>query len=386
MSDTRSDDTSGPESAGDGLTPSPLVAVERAANDLRAGLPVIVEDGAPAAPAALLFAAEFASPEKLATLARWSGATPDLALTHNRAATLKIRLYTPEIVLVPVTGHVTADMVRSLADPELDLARPLRGPFDARRDPIAPANLAAVRLAKIARLLPAVVTAPMPELSSNKDFAAVRDRLCSVDAGVIMGYDTQAAMGLERVTAARVPLAGAEDTRVIAFRRADGGSEHLAIVIGAPTAPVLARLHSECFTGDLLGSLKCDCGQQLRGAIERIAAEGAGVLLYLAQEGRGIGLINKLRAYALQDQGFDTVEANLRLGFEADERVFLPAAEMLRQLGFASVRLMTNNPDKVAALEAFGIEVTERVPHTFPTNEHNAFYLSTKADKGGHLL
>ncbi len=383
MSDKKSDETTGPESASDGLTPSPLVPVERAANDLRVGLPVIIDDGGAGA---LVFAAEFTSAEKLATQARWSGAVPDLALTHNRAATLKIRLYTPEIVLVAITGHVTAEVVQSLADPELDLARPLRGPFDAKRDAVAPADLAAVQLAKIARLLPAVVTVPLPSGSSNSAFAAVRDRLCTVDAEAIMGYDTEAATRLERVTAARVPLAGAEDARIIAFRRADGGSEHLAIVIGEPTAPVLARLHSECFTGDLLGSLKCDCGQQLRGAIEHIAAEGAGVLLYLAQEGRGIGLINKLRAYALQDQGFDTMEANVRLGFEADERLFLPAAEMLRLLGFASVRLMTNNPDKVAALEAFGIAVTERVPHAFPTNEHNAFYLSTKADKGGHLL
>jgi GTP cyclohydrolase II len=383
MNSKNSDDTTKPVSTSDGLTPSPLVAVERAANDLRAGLPAIIHDGGAGA---LVFAAEFTNAEKLATLTRWSGAVPDLALTHNRAATLKIRLYTPGIVLVPITGHVTLEVVGSLADPELDLARPLRGPFDAKRDAIAPANFAAVQLAKVARLLPAVVTVPLPSGAPNSEFAAVRDQLCSVDANTIMSYDTEAAMRLERVTAARVPLAGAENARIIAFRRTDGGSEHLAIVIGNPTAPVLARLHSECFTGDLLGSLKCDCGQQLRGAIDQIAAEGAGVLLYLAQEGRGIGLINKLRAYALQDQGFDTMEANVRLGFEADERVFLPAAEMLRLLGFASVRLMTNNPDKVAALETFGIEVAERVPHAFPTNEHNAFYLSTKADKGGHLL
>jgi GTP cyclohydrolase II len=146
------------------------------------------------------------------------------------------------------------------------------------------------------------------------------------------------------------------------------------------------RLHSECFTGDLVGSLKCDCGQQLRGAIAEIARAGAGILLYLRQEGRGIGLINKLRAYALQGQGFDTVEANQRLGFESDERIFLPAARILQQLGFASVRLMTNNPDKVAGLEQYGIAVTERVQHAFPSNDHNAFYLSTKKEKSGHLL
>jgi GTP cyclohydrolase II len=145
-------------------------------------------------------------------------------------------------------------------------------------------------------------------------------------------------------------------------------------------------LHSECFTGDLLGSLKCDCGAQLRGAIEAISKAGGGVLLYLAQEGRGIGLINKLRAYRLQDQGFDTMEANERLGFEADERLYGIAARMLTLLGYKSVRLLTNNPDKMAALEAAGVKVVERVPHAFPDNEHNRSYLRTKAEKGGHLL
>src|SRR5204862_6110168 len=127
--------------------------------------------------------------------------------------------------------------------------------------------------------------------------------------------------------------------------------------------PVLTRLHSECFTGDLLGSLRCDCGDQLRGAIAEISRAGSGVLLYLAQEGRGIGLVNKLRAYQLQDAGFGTVDANEQLGFDGDERVYLPAAEMLRQLGFASVRLLTNNPAEVAALERYGIGIGERVPH-----------------------
>jgi GTP cyclohydrolase II len=149
---------------------------------------------------------------------------------------------------------------------------------------------------------------------------------------------------------------------------------------------VLVRLHSECFTGDLLGSLKCDCGDQLRGAIATIAAAGGGALLYLAQEGRGIGLINKLRAYRLQDQGFDTVEANERLGFEPDERLYGVAAKMLQLLGFKSIRLLTNNPLKVEALEAAGITVTERVPHAFPANPHNRGYLRTKAEKSGHQL
>jgi GTP cyclohydrolase II len=183
-------------------------------------------------------------------------------------------------------------------------------------------------------------------------------------------------------------LAGAENTRVIAFRPGDGGTEHLAIIIGEPPRdrPVLTRLHSECFTGDLLGSLRCDCGDQLRGAITEIAQHGHGLLIYLAQEGRGIGLVNKLRAYRLQDQGVDTFDANEQLGFDADERVYLPAAEMLRQLGFREVRLMTNNPAKMAGLTRCGIAVVERVPHVFPANAHNDRYLETKAVKFGHLF
>ena len=150
--------------------------------------------------------------------------------------------------------------------------------------------------------------------------------------------------------------------------------------------PVLTRIHSECFTGDLLGSLRCDCGSQLRGAIAEMARAGSGIVLYLAQEGRGIGLINKLRAYQLQDAGFDTVDANLQLGFDEDERVYLPAARMLQLLGVPRVRLMTNNPIKVGALTRHGVEVIERVPHIFPSNIHNQGYLHTKATKGGHLF
>jgi GTP cyclohydrolase II len=194
--------------------------------------------------------------------------------------------------------------------------------------------------------------------------------------------------GLERVAEARVPLAAAEDARLVAFRPGDGGTEHLAILIGTPDPAkgALVRLHSECFTGDVLASLRCDCGEQLQGAIAAITAAGGGVLLYLAQEGRGIGLVNKLRAYQLQDAGFDTIDANEQLGFDADERVYLPAAEMLRQLGFGSVRLLTNNPEKVAALQRYGIAVVERIPHAFPANGHNERYLNTKATRGGHFL
>lgn len=367
-----------------------LVAVDRAAHEMRRGRAVLItqEDGADIKGAVAAVAAELADEAAVEQLKSLSGAEPDLAITHHRARTLKVRLYTEDVVLVPFPSWLTVSEARTLSDPADDLTHPLRGPFEARRGTVSAANLAAVQLAKIARLLPAAITATLAEPQVGADAHADTAGMLRVSAPAVMDYEMAAAASLVRVTAARVPLAGAGDARVIAFRSPDGGREHLAVLIGdpPPAAPLLARIHSECFTGDLIGSLKCDCGQQLRGAIAEIGEAGAGVLLYLRQEGRGIGLINKLRAYALQDQGFDTVEANQRLGFESDERIFLPAAEILHQLGFSKVRLMTNNPDKVAALEHFGVTVTERVAHAFPSNDHNAFYLSTKRDKSGHLL
>jgi GTP cyclohydrolase II len=190
------------------------------------------------------------------------------------------------------------------------------------------------------------------------------------------------------VAAARVPLAAAQASRVHVFRPDLGGEDHYAIEIGTPDRdkPVLTRLHSACFTGDVLGSLKCDCGAQLTCALHQMGAAGAGVLLYLNQEGRGIGLANKMRAYSLQDQGFDTVEANHRLGFEDDERDFRIAAEILKRMGISSVRLMTNNPRKIAMMEATGIHVAERVALMVGQTSENANYLATKAAKSGHML
>jgi len=175
---------------------------------------------------------------------------------------------------------------------------------------------------------------------------------------------------------------------VIGFRPADGSAEQFAIVIGDPAGhqPALCRVHSECFTGDLLGSLRCDCGAQLQQALALMGAAGHGVLLYLAHEGRGIGLINKLRAYQLQDAGLDTLDANQHLGFEPDERNYRAAAVMLRHLGIQRVRLLTNNPIKVEALSQAGIEVVERVAHAMAPNRHNHGYLATKARRAGHLL
>lgn len=368
-----------------------LRAVHRAASDLRRGTPVVLHGNGHAL---VMAAAETVGGGGLADMAACALDSPVLLVASTRAAALVRAVKSPggpETTPAAPTGVAALRLppalldpvvLRGFADPLAELAlqetpQPLRD-----TPPLAGPALA---LAKIARLLPAVVAAPArdaPELG-----------LLAVGAADVLAYPTSTAASLRPVAEAAVPLDGAPDARLVAFRAADGGVEHLAILIGEPDevarsggpAP-LARLHSECFTGDLLGSLRCDCGAQLRGAVRRMAEEGAGVLLYLAQEGRGIGLVNKLRAYRLQDGGLDTLDANRALGWSADERNFLVAAAMLEQLGVPRVRLLTNNPDKLAGLAACGIRVEAREAHSFPPNGVNDGYLETKARRFGHLL
>jgi GTP cyclohydrolase II len=195
-------------------------------------------------------------------------------------------------------------------------------------------------------------------------------------------------LNLEKVSEVRVPLSQTDDALFVVFRPNDGGSEHIAIIIGDIQSDEnpLIRIHSECFTGDLFSSLRCDCGSQLKGAIEMMCQQKSGILIYLAQEGRGIGLVNKLRSYQLQKQGIDTIDANLQLGFESDERNYFVAAKILENLSIHSVKLLTNNPDKVISLNKYGIKVTERVAHIFPINPFNQNYMNTKKLKSGHLV
>ncbi|MHA1600809.1 MAG: GTP cyclohydrolase II [Alphaproteobacteria bacterium] len=360
-----------------------LQAVARALADLRRGAPVLLH--APGE-TALILAAEQASDPVLARLAGLAGGPPMLLLTGRRAAAVGLAPNQPSATIMAIRhDNMPATAVTELADPTS------RGSGTEKLDlTVAEATgiLAptAIDLNKLARLLPAAVFTPVTPRPADPALWAAAHDILALRASDVEEYRFAGARSLTRVAEARLPLAQAENSRVIAFRPGDGGIEHLALVIGEPQGdtPVLVRLHSECFTGDLLGSLRCDCGDQLHGAIAAIAKAGSGVLLYLAQEGRGIGLINKLRAYGLQDRGADTAEANEQLGFDADERIYLPAAEMLRQLGFGQVRLLTNNPHKVAALARCGISVDERVPHAFPSNGHNAFYLATKAARFGH--
>ncbi|MBW8270135.1 GTP cyclohydrolase II [Caldovatus aquaticus] len=391
-----------------------LRAVHRAVGELRRGTPVLLR--APEGPLCVV-AAETAGARGLGALAAAALAPPLLLLAPARAAAA---LHRPvpqggggrEPPPAPSAGEpagvvalrlppalLSPEALRGLADPTAEALLPPQGaPASAGSAPAGalaapelapgapPLAGAALALAKLARLLPALLAAPAAEASAD------RLDLLAVPAAWVLDYPATAATSLARVAEAAVPLEDAPEARLVAFRAADGGVEHLAILVGRPEelaaqgeAP-LVRVHSECFTGDLLGSLRCDCGPQLRGAIRRMAAEGAGVLLYLAQEGRGIGLVNKLRAYRLQDAGLDTLDANRALGYGADERDFLVAATMLRALGIARVRLMTNNPDKLAGLAACGIEVAGREALRFEANGVNDRYLATKARRFGHLL
>ncbi|HEY0269429.1 MAG TPA: GTP cyclohydrolase II [Sphingomonas sp.] len=358
--------------------------VARGIDALRRGWPVTIrgeagrgEASRGEAGALALLAIETADADRLAEFG--PGQRTDVLLSPERAATLMLANQGAAAgggaVRVAAAPWLDLDAATALADPACDLATPMKGPFRAVPPGAAEAANAALKLARLAGLLPAFFV---------RDGAAGGDAP-ELPASAIVDYDSPSRLRI--ASRARLPVAASERTEIVAFRSAEEAVEHIALVIGAPTgAPPLVRLHSECLTGDMFGSLKCDCGPQLDAALSRIAAEGWGILLYLRQEGRGIGLINKLRAYALQDQGYDTVDANLRLGFAIDERDFGAAANMLALLGQTRVRLLTNNPAKVAGLAAAGIEVIERVPHQAGANPHNVAYLATKRDRTGHML
>jgi GTP cyclohydrolase II len=363
------------------LPRTPALLVRHAARALRAGRAATLKGASGAVRAAA--AEQVPPPGDGAVPPPWAASSGAfLALTGQRLAGLGVAGVgeaAGTVWRVPVGPEVPPQAVAAMADPTATPDPALRA-LAARATPGDELAAGAVELCKLAGLLPAAVCLPPSRHPAAGEVALL--------LGAVREYRRLEALGLVPVSEARVPLADAEDAHLVAFRPADGGPEQFAILVGEPEAEEapLVRMHSECFTGDLLGSLRCDCGDQLRGAIRRMAEEGSGVLLYLAQEGRGIGLANKLRAYALQDGGLDTVDANTRLGFEPDERRYWAAATMLRHLGIGRVRLLTNNPAKLEQLAAYGIEVAGRVPHAFGANAHNQGYLLTKARRSGHLL
>lgn len=366
-----------PNSAVTGVNGDPAaLSVDRAIAELRRGRCVEISDGERAL---IVAAIETTRPALVDRLLQESEQTA-LLLTAERAQAAGLNDNTLGAVAVSIETAEDLEICRSYAGMSENAAK-----LDATLQVSAWSGssrlaAAAFRLAKVGRLMPALIGF---EASSLNDESVICVALVDVEqhAGKVHANLTQ-------TSRSRVPLADAEDSSIALFRDEHGGGEHVAVVIGQPdaNAAVPVRLHSACLTGDVLGSLRCDCGEQLRTAVQRISELGGGVLLYLDQEGRGIGLANKLRAYSIQDTGLDTHDADRHLGFRADERAYDVAAALLRALGFARVRVMTNNPQKISALREQGIDVVGRLPLVATSNSHNERYLRAKRERAGHLV
>ncbi len=398
----------------------PFVTVEEAVRRLAAGeLIVVVDDEDRENEGDLILAADRVTPEAINFMARYGRGLICVALTAERCDALDLPLMVDsarntathetafcvsvearEGTTTGISAHDRAATVRVLVDPETrpeDLRRPGHMfPLRARDGGVlkrAGHTEAAVDLARIAGQTPAGVLceimdddgrmARLPRLTAF----AREHGLAMLTIADLIAFRLRSEKLVERVAGPRLPTEYGE-FRIYAYRNRVTGEEHVALVMGEidPEQPVLVRVHSQCLTGDVFHSARCDCGAQLDTALRRIAEEGSGVLLYLLQEGRGIGLLNKLRAYELQDGGEDTVEANIHLGFPPDPRNYGTGAQILHDLGVRRMRLMTNNPKKYAALAGFGLEIVERVPLEVPPTDHTRAYLKTKKQKLGHLL
>ncbi len=395
-----------------------FATVEEAAEEFRRGrFVIIVDDEARENEGDLALPAEKITPEAINFMATHARGLICVSLTAERCDQLQLPLMVAEntsphgtafCVSVEAKGKVTtgisaadrAATVRALIDPATrpdDLMRPGHT-FPLRAQPggvlkRAGHTEASVDLARIAGLYPAaVICETMDEDGSMARLPRLRQLarrhgLKILTVRDLIAYRLRSEQLVELVASPRLPTQFG-DFRVFAFRSTVTQEEHVALVMGeiSPEEPVLVRVHSQCLTGDVFRSARCDCGGQLEAALGKIAAEGKGVLLYLLQEGRGIGLFNKLKAYQLQDQGLDTVEANHRLGFGADQRDYGVGAQILRALGVRRMRLLTNNPAKYVALAGYGLEITERVPLEVPPTVHSRRYLEAKKKKLGHVL
>ncbi|EHA15388.1 GTP cyclohydrolase II RibA [Halomonas sp. HAL1] len=359
-----------------------MYQIERAIFDIRRGLPVVVNAGEQR-----LLVQALEGSESVEALARLAGARPSLVLTRHRLAAMGVTL-AAEAASLPLATRISTNELHGLATAEA-LSQPAGGLLSGLK-PAGLAELGAVTLMRRALLIPAALCAFVSkEAAANIEQQLAEGRLLEVTAKDAEHCLAGAPGMLKRVSEAHIPLEDAAESRFVLFREPDGLREHVAVVIGKPESwegAVPLRMHSACLTGDLFGSLRCDCGEQLRNAVADIQAMGGGVLLYLAQEGRGIGLANKLRAYTLQDGGLDTVDADQVLGFGDDERQYAVAVDMLNALDIEQVQLLTNNPLKMEALRQGGIEVVSRQALYGSVTDHNQRYLNAKATRGGHLL
>jgi 3,4-dihydroxy 2-butanone 4-phosphate synthase/GTP cyclohydrolase II len=397
---------------------SPFATVEEAIEDVRQGkFVVVVDDEDRENEGDLTIAAQFATPEAVNFMVMHARGLVCLCLTEERCDELGLRQMTEqnetpfgtaftvsvearEGVTTGISAHDRAHTIQVAIDPTSqpsDLVQPGHVfPLRARRGGVLQRTgqtEAAVDLARLAGLNPAGVVCEIMRddgtMARVPDLVPYCERhgLKMITVADLVEYRRRHERLVERQTSVRLPTAYGEFTAV-AFRETLTGKHHVALVKGdvAGAENVLVRVHSECLTGDVFHSLRCDCGEQLEHALGRIEVEGTGVLLYLSQEGRGIGLLNKLRAYELQEQGLDTVEANLRLGFAADGREYGIGSQILADLGLSTIRVLTNNPKKISGISGFGLEVVEQVPIRMPPNAENQSYLDTKRDKLGHTL
>ena len=354
----------------------------RLVSDLRLGLPVILYDAEQFVLAAAIETLYSEKLEKIIEITK--NQDFEIAITNRRAKVLKVRVYNETATRISIKGKVGLQILQAIADPSKDLDYPYKGPFNSERDGDFEIASLSLSLCKKARLLPASILITIPKglrdelVSSQISESNIRDLKIKSDETNF----------LSNLSSAQLPISGQQNISLTVFREVTDLTEHYAIVFGNPkvTQPALTRVHSACFTGDLLGSEKCDCGEQFNVSMSKMRNEGNGILLYLNQEGRGIGLANKMRAYHLQNIGFDTVDANHRLGFEDDERDLEIAAKILKSLGVSTVKLLTNNPKKIELLTNNGISVKERVPLVVSMNPNNENYLKTKAKKSGHLF
>jgi len=345
------------------------VAIERALAEIRSGRPVIVSSPEGAA---LTLSAESVDSKALQKLREAGFTDARLVLSPARLRLLGHDVQTAGSIEIENYDAEALLNVVCQADARLEIAAPR---------PACGTENAGLELVRLAYLLPAAIVVPV-------DKAAKVASVVRIETSAIEHYRKHVLTAPHIVSRAPVPLEDVGDTEFVVFRGGEGMRDQVAVIVGKPdpTAPVFVRIHSACLTGDLFASLKCDCGDQLRGTVKRMAETGGGVLLYLDQEGRGNGIANKIRAYKLQHAGYDTYEADEILGFDLDQRRFDFAAAMLRQLGFTRVRLMTNNPEKVAALREAGLDVVSSHRVMGRSTEHNVSYLETKRDRAGHII
>ena len=363
------------------------VKIERAISELRRGGKLVVSDNN-AGISVLLFASELIENDTIKQLSDLALSRPNIIISKNRSNAIGIKNANGPCSIL-INNNWTLNDILSLCMPLTGHKTPkIEGALTESNDGIISS---CILLLRQSRLLPAGLMTIISNVSVEQiNKWAFNKNLINVDISDIRSYEKIKANNLNIAVKAKVPISYTENCEIIIFRPKDGGNEHFCLVFGKNRSltknNALLRIHSQCITGDVLDSLKCDCGQQLKESIKIMAEADEGVLIYLAQEGRDIGLLNKLRAYTLQENGLDTVEANEDLGFNDDERLYYPAKEILSQLNIKNVELITNNPKKVEHLKSLGINVTKRIPIKIIPNKYNKKYLETKSKKSGHIL